>query len=101
MSSRHNIIRHGTLKDVINILEGEADVSHDELIAAVLNIASKAVAQKEGDAPDDKHNWECIEVGNWHSEYKCSRCGAVCIEEPDGSFRKPKDGCAGDKNDND
>ena len=41
------------------------------------------------------HNWETLSVGNWFSEYKCTRCGKKDIEEPDEGYVKPVDGCTG------
>lgn len=30
-----------------------------------------------------KHDWECVEAGNWYSEYKCRRCGEVRVVDDD------------------
>ena len=39
-----------------------------------------------------RHRWECVEVGNTYSEYKCEVCGAVEVidmEDPG----PPMEGC--------
>jgi len=45
----------------------------------------------------DKHDWKCIEVGNWYSEYQCTKCKERTVEEPDGAYRKPERGCKGSR----
>ena len=50
---------------------------------------------KQGMLESQKHDWECIEVGNWYSEYKCTVCDEKALEEPDDGWVKPISGCRG------
>jgi len=44
------------------------------------------------------HNWECIAVGNWWSEYQCTFCKNKDMTEPDSDYKLPVDGCKGSGN---
>jgi len=46
-----------------------------------------------------KHNWICVEVGNWYTEYQCAWCEEKNkTKRGAGSYKLPVDGCAGSGN---